>query len=81
MIKSRFSEKLKELRSSKKYTQKIVASILGVSPRVYAYWESGKFPSHANIIIKICKLYGIDADELLSINTLYEYSDNDFYGE
>lgn len=67
MTKNNFSEKLKELRFKNKYTQKFVAEFLGLTQRQYQYCEQGHIPSEYNIIIKICKLYDIDANELFGI--------------
>lgn len=67
MRKNNFSEKIKELRLQYKYTQKYIAKYLGITARQYQYCERGYIPSEYNIIIKICKLYGIDANELFGI--------------
>jgi transcriptional regulator with XRE-family HTH domain len=37
-----FPERLKELRAARKLTQTRLAELLGVSPRVYHRWESGR---------------------------------------
>lgn len=81
MIKSKFSEKLIELRKLHKYKQRYVAKFIGVTTRVYGYWESGRFPTGENFIIKLCELYGIGANELFSITTKYEYPNSDICGE
>lgn len=40
------NEKLRHLRKSKKMTQKEVADKIGVSSRVYAYYEQDRFPKN-----------------------------------
>ena len=81
MIKSRFSDKLVELRKLHKFKQKDVAKFAGVTARVYGYWEQGHFPESYKYIIKICEFYGICANELFSITTKYEYPPNDICGK
>lgn len=74
--KNKFSEKLIELRKGHKYTQKFVAEKLKITPRMYGYCESGHFPTSANLILDICKLYNIDANELFDIQIKYILPDN-----
>nr|DAT76206.1 MAG TPA: helix-turn-helix domain protein [Caudoviricetes sp.] len=67
MTKNNFSGKLKELRLKNKYTQKFVADFLGLTQRQYQYCEQGHIPSQFNVVIKMCMMYGIDANELFGI--------------
>ena len=67
MTKNNFSEKLKELRLKNKYTQKFVAKFLGLTQRQYQYCEMGHIPSQFDVVIKMCRLYDIDANELFGI--------------
>lgn len=75
MIKNNFSEKLKELRLKNKYTQKFVAEFLGLTQRQYQYCEMGHIPSQFDVIIKICAMYDIDANELFGIREAFIYPD------
>ena len=62
-----FSQKLKELRQEKEYSQKQVAEKLGVAVSTYANWEQGRREP------KICDIYNllfvleIDANELFEL--------------
>lgn len=67
MTKNNFSEKLKELRLKNKYTQKFVAEFLGLTQRQYQYCEQGHIPSQFDVVIKMCAMYNIDANELFGI--------------
>lgn len=67
MTKNNFSEKLKELRLKNKYTQKFVAEFLGLTQRQYQYCEQGHIPSQFDVVIKMCAIYNIDANELFGI--------------
>lgn len=73
MTKNNFSEKLKELRLKNKYTQKFVAKFLGLTQRQYQYCEMGHIPSQFDVVIKMCRLYGIDANELFGIDKINAY--------
>jgi len=73
MIKSKFSEKLIELRKLHKYKQKYVAKALGVTTRVYAYWEQGHFPENETYIAQLCEFYQVSANELLGVCIEYKY--------
>lgn len=67
------SEKLKELRKSKNLTQLQIAKILNISKTGYASWEQGLAEPGIQYLKKLCALYDISADELLSIDE-YQYS-------
>lgn len=73
MTKNNFSEKLKELRFKNKYTQKFVAEFLGLTQRQYQYCEQGHIPSQFDVVIKMCAMYDIDANELFGIKKKNEY--------
>lgn len=75
MTKNNFSEKLKELRLKNKYTQKFVAEFLGLTQRQYQYCEMGHIPSQFDVVIKMCILYNIDANELFGIREAFIYPD------
>lgn len=61
------SDKLRELRTAARYSQNKVAEILGVSQQTYSNYEKRDQPVGSDMIIKLCKLYGITADELLGL--------------
>lgn len=75
MTKNNFSEKLKELRLKNKYTQKFVADFLGLTQRQYQYCEMGHIPSQFDVVIKMCAMYDIDANELFGIREAFIYPD------
>ena len=55
---------LKAARVNAGLTQKEAAKALGISNSTLGKWEQGKcFPS-ADMIIEICKLYGVDYDTI-----------------
>ena len=65
-----FKEKLVELRKSHNETQEALAYRLHVSRSLVAKWEQGRsFPS-INELNKICEIYKIEFEQLLSKNEL-----------
>lgn len=61
-----FNERLKQIRNEKKMTQREMAEGAGVTLRTYQLYEQGKnFPSK-NVLLNICTILGVTADELLS---------------
>lgn len=58
-----FGDRLKQLRLHKKLKQSEVANAIGVSERVYAYFESGRLPKEETIR-KIVKFFDVTIDML-----------------
>lgn len=65
-VSSNLSVNLKVERVKKGLTQQEVADYLGVKQQTYSKYEKGS-PVDNDIIVKLCKLYEISADELLGI--------------
>lgn len=59
---------LKELRDHNNLSRKEVAQHIGVSDRVYAYYEQGR-TLPAKYVKPLANLFGISCDELLENNT------------
>lgn len=60
-----YTQRLKDLREDKDYTQQDVATILGMQREQYRRYENGINEIKVSFIIKICKLYNVSADYLL----------------
>ena len=60
------STKLKIERVKKNLTQQDVANYLGIKQQTYSKYEKGS-PISNDVIIKLCQLYDISADELLGL--------------
>lgn len=63
----KFNEKLKEERTLKKFTQKDIASLLGISVTCYARYEQGYREPDFKTLVKICNVLGVSADYLLGL--------------
>ena len=61
-----FGERLRELREERNTTQKTLAGILGVSPRMVSFYESGgHLPRDESILIKLADYFNVTTDYLL----------------
>lgn len=60
-----FHERLKQLRTDKKSTQKQMAELLGYTEQNYQRIEYGKVPPNANTIITLADYFDVSADYLL----------------
>ena len=60
-MKKNFSETLKELRLKAGYTQKQVYDMLGIRQSTFSAWETGRAEPSADMLLKLCKLYHVNA--------------------
>lgn len=61
-----FGERLRELREERDLTQKTLAGMLGVSPRMVSFYESGAhFPRDERILLRLADCFGVSTDYLL----------------
>jgi len=61
---SAFSDRLLLLRQENRLSQKICAKELQISPRAYAYYESGEREPQLSILIRTADFYGVSLDYL-----------------
>lgn len=59
-MKKGFSETLKQLRIDAGYTQKQVYEMIGVPQSTFSSWEVGKSEPSADVLLKLCKIYGVN---------------------
>ncbi|MBQ7654028.1 MAG: helix-turn-helix transcriptional regulator [Clostridia bacterium] len=62
-----YSQTLKKLRSLNKMTQSDVADILGIDRSTYAYYEKGTTRPDLECILKLCKLYKVDLNQITNM--------------
>ena len=70
-----FNERLKKLRKEAGLTQKEVADIIGISDRVYAYYETERFPKDEKIIRKLTVCFDCTADYLFGLSKFRNYNE------
>ena len=61
-----FNENLSSLRRKSGLTQEALAERLGVSRQAVARWEAGETSPDVNVLQKLCELFGVSADGILS---------------
>ena len=59
-----FSERLKELRTEKNYTQKELATMLSLSPNCICEWEKGRSEPSIDTLKKISSIFECSIDFL-----------------
>ena len=62
-----FGERLREIRTEKKYTQQQIATIFNVSKMTISAWETNKQEPNIEDIKKLCCIFKVSSDYLLGI--------------
>ena len=62
-----FRERIKYCREVEGMTQKEVADFLKISPRAYQRYESGDRKPSYDVVLKLCRLYGVSTDFLFGM--------------
>ena len=70
-----FNERLKSVREKSGMTQKEVAEIVGISQRVYAYYETDRFPREEVTIRKLARLFDCSTDYLFGVSDFVNYEE------
>lgn len=66
-----FGERLRELREEKRMTQKALAEVLGVSPRMVSFYESGAhFLSDEGQLCALADFFDVTTDYLLGRSSI-----------
>lgn len=60
-----YTQRLKDLRKDKDWTQTDVANYLNLQREQYRRYENGINEIKASFLIEICKLYNVSADYIL----------------
>lgn len=62
-----YIDQFKKQRKGKKLTQVQVSEMLGVSPATYGMYETRQRKMDVETFAKLCKFFGVSADELLGL--------------
>ena len=57
-----FSEKLKEKRKNKGYTQEQMSKLLDIGQSAYAKWENGRTEPNFEMLLKLADLFDVSLD-------------------
>ena len=66
-----------ELRKEKNMTQQELADKLNITDRAISHWENGRSMPDAGVILELCKVLNINANELLSAKKIKEEKYNE----
>ena len=66
----KFSERLKELRKSKGYTQEYLAKTIGITPGAIGLYEQDRREPDNNTIITLAEVFGVSVDYLLGLDEI-----------
>jgi transcriptional regulator with XRE-family HTH domain len=64
------SERLKELRQEKGYTQTVLAGKLGINSVTYLHYEKGQREPPLEVLADIAIFYGVSVDFLLGLKDI-----------
>ena len=60
-------DRLKSLRKEKGVNQKVVAEAVGITTSAYSNYEQGTREPSLEILVALCKYFGVSADYLLGL--------------
>lgn len=64
-----FGERLRNLREERNITQKTLSVVIGVSPRMVSFYESGAhFPRDERILLQLAAYFQVSTDYLLGFS-------------
>lgn len=64
-MKSKFSQRLLELRQERKLSQDAVAKAIGVSQKAVDFWEKDISEPKLSYILKLASFFGVTCDYLM----------------
>ncbi len=67
-MKSKFCERLKNLRKEKGLSQPQLAKEIGVSKGMISFWENGINEPTITYLIRLCNYFEVSADFLLGLS-------------
>lgn len=67
MSKEEIALKLRAAREKAGYKQEDVANILGVTPQKVSSFETGRTRVDVDTLVILCKLYNVDANDIMGI--------------
>ena len=71
-----FGQRLRSLREERNTTQKTLAAVLGISPRMISFYESGAhFPRDEGALLHLADYFGVSTDYLLGYSNVKQLQD------
>lgn len=69
-----FASNIRFIRKANRFTQKEMADKLGKSPTAIANWEAGNRTPTVKDTIVICKVFGVELDDILDTDLSLSYT-------
>ena len=69
------AKRIKELRTQKNLTQKELAVLISLTPKMISFYELGQRIPPSDIIIKLAKIFAVSTDYLLGETNIKESAD------
>lgn len=69
------AKRIKELRAQKNLTQKELAVLISLTPKMISFYELGQRIPPSDIIIKLAKIFAVSTDYLLGETNIKESAD------
>ena len=70
-MKTKFAERLKELRKENNISQKELAKQIGYSQPIISQWESEQYEPTASAVVAVADYFNVCADYLLGRKDIY----------
>ena len=70
-----YRKRMRELREERGLTQTQVGAFLGKSQQGYNHIEAGRAELKIEDMIRLCRLYGVTADDFVGMNTVTDVTE------
>jgi len=68
----RYTERIRDLRKEKRYTQTYVANVLQVAQTTYSDYENGRVRIPVNHIVELARFYDISLNYITGVSNIRE---------
>ena len=72
VIEMRYTERIRDLRKEKRYTQTYVANVLQVAQTTYSDYENGRVRIPVNHIVELARFYDISLNYITGVSNIRE---------
>lgn len=70
VIEMRYTERIRDLRKEKRYTQTYVANVLQVAQTTYSDYENGRVRVPVNHIVELARFYNVDLNFITGVSDI-----------
>lgn len=66
----KYTERIRDLRKQKRYTQTYVANSIGVAQTTYSDYENGRVRVPINHIVELARFYNVDLNYIIGASNI-----------